>query len=37
MIDIVDDVRMRREQSVGFHFFESLGDGFLAERAPDLL
>ncbi len=37
MIDTMDDVRMGREQSIGFDFFESEGDGFLAEWTTDLL
>lgn len=35
MVDGVDDVRVRGEESVGFDFFEGEGDGFLAEGAAD--
>ena len=37
VVDAVDDVRVGREEGVGFYFFEGLGDGFLAEWAADLL
>lgn len=36
MIDTVDDIRVGREQGVGFDFFEGEGDGFLAKRTADL-
>jgi hypothetical protein len=37
MVDSVDDVGVRSKESVGFDFFESLGDGFLAKGAADFL
>lgn len=37
MVDGGYDVGVRREQGIGFYFFEGLGDGFLAKRAADLL
>lgn len=36
MVDGVDDVRMRGEEGVGFCFFQSEGDGLLAEGTADL-
>jgi hypothetical protein len=32
----VDDVGVRREEGIGFYFFEGERDGFLAEGAADL-
>jgi hypothetical protein len=32
----MDDVGVRREEGVGFYFFERQGDGFLAEGTSDL-
>lgn len=37
MVNCMDDVWMRGEERIGFHFFEGEGDGFLAEGAADLL
>ncbi len=35
VVDGVDYVGVRREEGVGFYFFEGEGDGFLAEGASD--
>ena len=37
MVDGGDDVGMWRKEGIGFCFFESEGDGFLAKGAADLL
>ena len=36
VVDRAYDIGMRREERVGFHFCESVGDAFLAEGAADL-
>lgn len=37
VVDGMDDVRMGREEGVGFHFFQGERDGFLAKGTADLL
>lgn len=37
VVDGMYDVRMGREEGIGFHFFQSEGDGFLAKRTAYFL
>ena len=37
VVDAMDDVRVRREEGIGFYFFEGLRDGFLAKGTADFL
>lgn len=37
MVDRMYDIRMGREEGIGFHFFQGERDGLLAEGATYLL